>query len=164
MKTSMSMLFFLQLNTLQLLPQLNELRTLYQKAAGDEASCKKLLSSLDQAGLSSPVCYAYKACAEMLMAKYTINPFSKLNYFNNGKNKLEQSVKYDPNNSEIRCLRFSIQVNAPGFLGYNSKIQSDLKFLLNAYPSINDAQLKTMLRNILLSSGQLTANEKKAIQ
>lgn len=160
----LSLLLLLHIQPGQLLPQLQELRTLYQKAPVDEASCKKLLSSLDQAGLSSPVCYAYKACAEMLMAKYTINPFSKLNYFNNGKNKLEQSLKKDPDNSEIRCLRFSIQINAPGFLGYNAEIQADKKFLLNAFPTVHDTQLKTMLRNILLSSGKLTAAEKKGIQ
>lgn len=145
-------------------PSIEEVRNIYQKAAKDEALCKKLIVSLQIYNESNNTSLAaYRACATMIMAKYVTNPFNKLSKFNEGKNLLEKCIEKDNRNVEIRFLRFTVQCNAPKFIGYNTSITLDKNFLLNALTSINDKQLKNIVIAFLKSSAYLTVVEKQKL-
>lgn len=144
---------------------LNGVRLLFNKSATNEESCKKLMSVLNQYNeTNNSTLAAYKACATMMMANHVINPKSKLSYFNQGKKLLEKCVAADNENAEIRYLRFTIQSNAPAFLGYNNSISNDKEFLLNAVNDIRDLQLKQMIISFLKSSEYLSSIEKQKIK
>jgi hypothetical protein len=99
----------------------------------------------------------------MMMAKYVFNPYTKLSNFNRGKTLLENCIATGKENVELRYLRFTVQVNAPAFLGYKDNIQSDKTFLVNSLSALNDSELKQMIVSSLKSSGLLSEEEKKKV-
>src|SRR5687768_14330751 len=104
------------------------IRELYTKAAFTESQNKLLLNTLNKNNKLDVTCEAYRGAATILMAKHSINPYSKLKHFYDGKKILEAAIKKDPGNVEARYLRFTIQSNVPDFLGYNNEIQADKTF------------------------------------
>ncbi|MEO5908884.1 MAG: hypothetical protein ABIR50_03975 [Ginsengibacter sp.] len=146
-------------------PSLTSVRVLYQKAATEKISCKiliQLLSSVDEN--SNALLEGYKASATMMLAKYTFNPISKLSYFKKGKQMLENAIKADDTNIELRFLRFAVQSNIPFFLGYHSFIEDDKKILMETIPLLNDPELKNMITAYFKNSNFLTVNEKQQIK
>lgn len=144
---------------------LTQVRFLYQKAAKEEKSCKQLIALLKSYNEENdPLLSGYKACATMMMAKYTINPFSKLSFFKQGKNELQKAIAADNSNIELRFLRFGIQTNIPFFLGYKGDIDTDKNFLVNSILHINDSELKSWIVSYLNESNNLTFTEKRNIK
>src|SRR5690606_30883120 len=72
---------------------------------------------------------AYLGALQAILAKHVFNPISKLNTFKEGKKNIEQAIKIEPDNAELRFIRLSIQKNAPSFLGYRSRINEDIEFI-----------------------------------
>ena len=143
---------------------IEQVRELYQKSSKEEISCKKLIGSLQPYNENNNTSLAaYRACATMIMAKYVTGPINKLSKFNEGKKLLEKCIEKDNRNLEIRFLRFTVQSNAPKFLGYSSSMLLDKNFILNALPSINDKQLKNIVISFLKSSTYLTNTEKQKL-
>jgi hypothetical protein len=81
---------------------------------------------------SSPLFLAYKGMARASMAECAFNPAAKLKRFNQGKELLDQAVQSEPENAEIRLMRLSVQLNAPGFLNYSSDIATDRALIIAA--------------------------------
>ncbi len=141
---------------------INQVRMYFHASATNENSCLKLTNILEEYNeLNNPTMAAYRACATMMMARYVLNPINKLSYFNQGKNLLEKCIKVDNANIEIHYLRFTIQSNAPTFLGYYNSISNDKLFLLKNISNVNDLQLKHMIISFLKSSKHLTIKEKQ---
>lgn len=143
---------------------LHNVRTLYGKATTEESDCEKLLRVLPPyEDTNDETLKAYRACATMLNAQYVWSPFTKMSYFKNGRNHLQKSVEADPDNVEIRYLRFTIQTESPAFLGYNEEISEDKNMLISSLNSLNDKELKKMIFDYLKSSDQLTKEEKQSL-
>lgn len=145
-------------------PDISALRSLYYQAVTDESSftkLSKLLVSVDTK--SPPVLVCYKGATEMIAAKYAINPFLKLGKFKKGRLLIEQAIKRDAEDVEMRFLRFSIQTNLPAFLGYGHKIKDDKDFLINEINDITDQSLKNNVISYLSSSKYCTAEDLKRI-
>lgn len=124
---------------------IKQIRQLYRESVKSEIACKRLLGILKDVQPDEAVLYGYKASGTFLMAKYSINPLSKYNYFKKGKSQLEAAIKKDGENVELRFLRWMIQENIPRFLGYNKHIQSDKSFVLSRYQSTGDQELVQMI-------------------
>ncbi len=145
-------------------PQLTDLRNLYHKAAASEQAFNDLTASLSSVnGKSAPILVCYKGAAQMIAAKYQINPFSKLNSFNKGKKMIEAAITRNPNCIEMRFLRLSIQKNLPSFLGYNNNIVGDKNFLIKTVNTSIDVDLKERVINYLVAQKYSTAEELKNI-
>ena len=145
-------------------PKVEVVRSLFYVAAENKSAAEKFskaLSNVDQN--SSPVLLCYKGVAQMIQAKHVFSPFSKLERFKRGKNLIEESISRDPNDVELRFLRFSIQSNLPGFLGYDKQISRDKIKLLNGYRDIKDAGLRKCIFDFLAASKYCTAEELKKI-
>jgi len=64
------------------------------------------------------VLLAYKGAAIAMKAKFAKQIKEKKNLFVEGVKLIENSVKSEPNNLEIRLIRLSIQENSPKILNY----------------------------------------------
>lgn len=129
---------------------LSEVRLGYRAAAESEAACRQLigkLSSLDTAAY--PVHAGYRAAAIMMMAKHDGGPAKKFSYFEKGKKLMEKMIQQNPGSIELRYLRYAVQLNLPGFLGYKRQMKGDRVFLNKYLPDLKDAELKKMIEDIL---------------
>lgn len=141
-------------------PTIEEVRVLYQKSVSDEDACKELIQILDS-DKTSPLYLGYRGCATMMMAKHVFNPFSKISYFRKGRDILENAIKEDEKNFELRYLRFIAQTNMPSFLGYYKSIGIDKQFILNTFSQIKDVSLREYVLPVLQKSKSFTNSEKE---
>ncbi len=140
---------------------IQEVRNLFIKASTDEKACMALTSILQPyTEKSNPLLAGYKACATMMLAKYTFNPFRKYTLFTNGRDLLEKAIYTEGQNIELHFLRFTIQTNVPAFLGYHHNIQTDKNLLLLKSSSITDLPLKNIIGKYLEGSKEVTQVEK----
>lgn len=107
---------------------------------------------------------AYKGMYYMIKADVTWNPYHKLNYFNQGKTLLEQSIQNDPTESELKFLRFCIQTNIPAFLHYNHQITDDKNDLIRQYPMIKDLDLKNRIKTYFINCKYIPLTEKQILK
>ena len=127
-------------------PSISCIRSLFEQANTQKSSCIKLIKLLEPYNETYfPILMGYKACGTMMMAKYVPNPFSKLLHFRKGKKMLETVIAANDKIVELRFLRYSIQTNAPSFLGYNNHIAEDKMFLEKAVPFLTDAVLRNKI-------------------
>jgi len=142
-------------------PSVIEIRDFYYKAPHCREAAIAFLHLMNNADAeSSAILLGYKGVANMIMAHYYYNPYSKLACFMKGREMIEKSVRSDPENVEIRFLRFCVQSNAPYFLGYNHEIQQDKMVILKNWPKIQDQDLKQRIREYMLASNGCTSKEK----
>jgi len=62
---------------------------------------------------------------------------------------LEEAVKKDPNNVEIRLMRLISQEKTPSFLGYDKNIETDRNFILKNYKNSDDENLVIFIKKYL---------------
>lgn len=142
---------------------LAEARQLFVKASGSEKDCRRLMELEPGNGPQRYTLTGYKAAGTMMIANYLGNPVSKLSNFRKGRKMLEDAIRSSNNDIELKFIRYTIQTNIPGFLGYSSNIQSDKNLLLKEFKAIKDAQLAGMIRDYMLQKGRLNENEQKLI-
>jgi len=141
-----------------------EIRSLYAQAANDKSASEKLAAVLSKIDTTSlPVFICYKGASEMIKAKYLINPLNKMGKFNASKTLIELAVKHDPENIEVRFVRFCIQVNLPAFLKYDN-IADDKKYLIDHVNHVDDNDLKNNIINFLSNPKYCTAEEIERIK
>lgn len=133
-------------------PDLKKIRYLYISSVESKANTEKLLNEVQAQSGQWMICKGYEGVANMILAKHSYNPYAKLSYFNKGKLLLEEAIAKDSLNIELRYLRYNIQENAPFFLGYNQKLDSDRTFLKNNLTAIKDEQLKQLILEIISKS------------
>lgn len=139
------------------------LRKLYAEAPVKKDSFDQMKSVLDKNTENTPLLNGYRGCALMIEANYLLNPVSKLNYFNKGKNILEKAIESSKENVELRYLRLTIQAECPSILGYSDELKGDKAFLLKKISSLSDISLKKNIISFLKESDLLTTAEKKKL-
>lgn len=127
---------------------LEYLRKSYSKAASDKVLCKSVMEKLSNE-IESDVHKAYLGGLMTIWANHVSGAIAKLNSFNLGKEIIEKAVKSNPDNVEIRFIRFSVQKNCPSFLGYNKNMAADKKFLKENQHAITSEQLKKMVKSLI---------------
>lgn len=98
---------------------------------------------------NNPLLTGYKAMAYMLWANYSWNPVHKFAYFKKGRKILDEAIKMDKQNVELRYLRYAIQTNVPPFLGYTENRNEDRQLMVTALEHIQDPDLKHRIRKYL---------------
>ena len=124
---------------------LQNYRIHYSRSSSDKALCEKMMEDLEREKESSAIYLGYLGGYQTIWAKHVFNPVTKLNTFKMGSKKIEQAIKQQPNNVELRFIRLSVQVNAPTFLGYHSHIEKDKEFIIKNRKQI---QSEIVNRNI----------------
>lgn len=128
--------------------ELGYLRANFEKAVSDKKLCETIISNLERYQKSN-VHLAYLGAFQAIWANHVFNPFSKLRTFIEGKRNIEKAVGNEMGNLEIRYVRLSVQMNCPGFLGYNDDIKTDKLFLKNHLDELQAGQLKEMIQHLL---------------
>ncbi|MFN4233326.1 MAG: hypothetical protein ACK4IK_00825 [Bacteroidia bacterium] len=72
---------------------------------------------------------AYKGATVALMAKFSSGPHTKLKYVNKALEIINEAVKKEPENFEIRYLRFSVERNLPAILNRSKNIDKDIELI-----------------------------------
>lgn len=127
---------------------LEYIRSNYSKAVEDKTLCKRLIEQLSNKA-ADPTYLAYLGAFQAIWANHTINPLSQLNTFNTGKGNIEKAIRQEPENVELRFIRFSIQKQCPAFLGYKDNLSEDRNFIRNHIQKVNSGALLQMINNIL---------------
>jgi hypothetical protein len=122
-----------------------------------------LYKSLSDAPNKSALLTCYLGVVEALKAKHAWNPYYKVKYLNDSQKTLQQAVNADPDNMEIRFMRFSIEHNVPGFLGYNKHLVADretmIKQLTRKHYATADHEVVTTIVKFLIDSKRCTPAE-----
>ena len=113
---------------------------LLEKANESEENCLEFYEIMTDHRAESPTAEGYFALSTMMLAKIYKNPFTKLSYFNKGKNILEAAIKSYPDNVELRFLRYAVQAKVPSILLYFNDMDDD-KEILDGYLSNNSGNL-----------------------
>lgn len=146
------------------LSELVDVRIKYELASQSEQAAIELKSFLQPRISESAQFAGYAAALQIMMAKYYFNPLSKYDAFQKGKTQLDLLIVKYPKEIELYYLRFSIQCNTPEFLGYNTSIYSDKKFMLNNIANLKDRDLQKRIVAFLISSNKLTPDEIKQLK
>ncbi|MDP5172792.1 MAG: hypothetical protein NWR72_21315 [Bacteroidia bacterium] len=111
------------------------LRTRYQEAVQEEGAAKSLHDQLEpHSHLESGIHQAYRASAFALLGRYAWNPAKKLGFVEDANRVFRKAVRLDPQNPEIRFLRFAIQHHLPSFLNQSNELEEDKAVMLANLP------------------------------
>ena len=116
-----------------------------EKANEDAANCEEFYDVMSRHKDENATAEGYFALATMIQAKRFGNPFTKLSYFNKGKKILEEVINANPENAELRFLRFAVQTKVPAILLYYHDIDDD-QVVLDDYVSKHDDGLAERIK------------------
>lgn len=159
--------------TAQEAPDIHQVRKQFYAAIEQEDSAEALYSKLQSAlGLRADkqgaVLYAYYGAAETLLGKHAFNPYNKWKYLQSGLSKLQTAISKQPDNIEIRFLRFSILHYIPSFLGYGKERESDLETLYRLFISRAPSDLPSSIYKgaveFVIKSDRLTKSQNTELQ
>lgn len=143
--------------------ELEELRTDYPKANKESSFTDALFEILASVSKEDDkTLVGYKGALLTLKAKHAKGFGNKKKYFKAGVELLEFAIESDTKNIEIRCLRLSVQENAPRIVGYKGKIEEDKKFLLNNYAVITDMGVRKFIKGYVQLSEAFSVAEKQS--
>lgn len=111
--------------------ELPQLRKDYYASINNEKAAEKFYNSLKNKNPTDPLTMAYYGSAQAIRAKHAFNPYNKIAHLKSGLKTLEAAVKKDPDNLEIRFLRFSLEHYIPAFLGYSKHLETDKKKIIS---------------------------------
>lgn len=140
---------------------LKEIRSQYPEAVVSSETTNKLSEELSNVNSgSNATLLAYKGAALILKAKYSKSKKEKKEFFKEGVSLIEDALKVDNSNLEIRYLRLSVQENSPRFLGYHINIEEDKNFILDNFSNLSSKELKEIVKDYVLESKSFDENEK----
>lgn len=138
-----------------------EIRSQYPEAVESNEITAKLNDNLKNVNSTgNPVLLAYKGAVLTLKAKFSKSKNEKKEFFKEGVSSIENAIKSDSSNIEIRYLRLSVQQNSPKFLGYHKNIEEDKKFMFDNYPNLSSKELKEIVQAYVLKSASFDEKEK----
>ncbi len=124
---------------------------------------QELLIKLEKIENPSSLVIAYRAVCQAHIAKISSNPFEKYFYIQKANKQLAQAVEMGENNIEVRFLRFAVQVQSPGILGFQKNIEEDERVLINNFSSHNwnniDRTIIKYICNFMIENGAYTQYE-----
>ncbi|WP_295767919.1 hypothetical protein [uncultured Mucilaginibacter sp.] len=109
----------------------------------------------------------YLGVVQALKAKHAWNPYFKVKYLNDAEKTLQKAVTAQPDNIEIRFMRFSIEHNVPGFLGYNKHLVADREEMIKQlnrkhYTTADESVVRTIIK-FLIDSKRCTPHETETL-
>jgi hypothetical protein len=126
-----------------------------------------LYNELSAAPNKSPLNVCYLGVVQALKAKHAWNPYYKVKYLKDSEKTIQVAVNREPDNMEIRFMRFSIEHNVPGFLGYNKHLAVDkdemIKQLNRKYYATADHEVVVTIIKFLIASKRCTPHENEML-
>ena len=126
MKRLIQLLILLQVNLSYSEIDIYTLKKLFYNSLKSSENTNNLYNLLVKENTDKkPILKAYLGGVLALKAKHHSNPYYKLLYLKQGMKLMDESIKKDENNVEIRFLRFSIGIKTPALLGFNTHVTED---------------------------------------
>ena len=144
MKKIILIFFFISKNFV-FAQNIEDVRSMYFKSIHNMSECTSLKMLLNSFEKKDNTINAYIGANALLYCKFSNDVFEKFSYFQEGKKMIEEAIKLDPDNLEIKFLRFINQTNAPWFLNYKSNIKDDYKFISSNLNLISDESFKRII-------------------
>jgi hypothetical protein len=141
---------------------LPHLRREYLAAVADGAKVNALLDRLARLPAPPPLVVAFRGALETLKARDLWNPLEKLKWSQQSQATLAQAVAVDPDNLEIRFLRYSIQHGLPGYLGLSQHLATDRAAIMAqvAAGAALEPASKLAIVDFMLKNGRCTQAER----
>lgn len=154
---------------LKALPPISEIRAQFLASVEDEKLTKYLIKELDcEKSQLLPIYLGYLSASQALLAKHSWNPYYKLEYLQKSMNILQSAIAKDPQNIELRFLRFSIQHYIPSFLGMSKNLLEDRDMMIDQIKRKNfipeDSQLVKNVIGFILESQRCTDPQQKFLE
>ena len=124
---------------------IEDIRDLYFTKEVNIDKCDSIYNILKLIKNKNNTLYAYSGANSLLYCKTIDNVFEKFSYFEKGKNIIEKAIDKEPNNIEIKFLRYINQMNTPWFLNYKKNIKEDYKFIISNLDMIKSEKLKNQI-------------------
>ncbi|MEY8761509.1 hypothetical protein [Chryseobacterium tongliaoense] len=142
---------------------LETLRNSYAKANQSNENTRSFISTAEKQSGSDAVTTGYKAAAQIMEAKITTEKGKRKSFVKTGATTLENLVKSNPNNIELRVIRLSVQENIPKIVGYRGGLKEDKAFILNNYSKQSTA-LKNYIKKFAAQSKTFTVTDKASLK
>lgn len=107
----------------------------------------------------------YYAASVAMYAEVAQGRKNQMSFFKKGRALLDTVIKNNPNNAELRYLRFDIQEHVPGFLFYNNQTE-DVEVMIQEIESLQKIgldKLKNRIKEVLLNCDVLTEEQKEFV-
>jgi hypothetical protein len=152
---------------------INKMRSLFYEAVEDEERLIELENLIktnfsDDIEKYSAIVLSYHGGVEALKSKHAFNPYTKLSYLISSLGVLENAVNKDPEDLEIRFMRFSILHHIPSIIGYGKEREDDLNKIFSLLIEQNHSQLNYDIQRgiiqFMLDSERLSSKQFKRLQ
>jgi hypothetical protein len=128
---------------------IEKIRRLYLQSSNNYSKLDSLNYSLSNYKKTNNLMSAYYGVNLILKSKYLKNPFKKLEYFEKGREILENAIIKEPDNIELIFLRYTVQKKTPSILMYKKDIEEDYQFIKSELDSTKDQRLKKYISQTL---------------
>jgi hypothetical protein len=143
---------------------LSKLRALYPKASAKEEIGRQFYARMASYQGNNPVVLGYQAVSEAVMAKHVWSPYQKLKHVRNSGTIFRDALNKDPQNPEVRFLRFTVEYSIPRYLKMSENLAADREFVaqqLLRHPNSGiDQEGYILMRNFMLNGNHLTPAER----
>ncbi|MFC5269585.1 hypothetical protein [Adhaeribacter terreus] len=144
------------------------LRQLFYEARDNDDKAELLFKQIGNYEGREGILVAYKAGAYALKAKHGANPLNKLKNIKKATRYFSEAVQLDPDNLEIRFMRYAVEDQTPGSLGYSEHVAEDKKLLLDGlalYPKSGfTPETARIARDYLQQYCKCSEQEKQILQ
>lgn len=125
---------------------LTDLRGNIRAMFDNEDVCDRIAARLETEDTeANPLMKGYFGVLTIARGTHRVNPFARLGTFNDGVDILEAALASDPGSVELHFLRLSIQVNVPGFVGYDEQRDEDREFVVSRLHTVQDTELRARI-------------------
>lgn len=121
------------------------------------------LARLAQSQISSSLGKAYYATSLGFEARDSYWPATKYSKAQSAWAYFGKAVTQDPNNTEIRFLRFSFACSTPDFLDMKGQLNSDAQFLVNHKAELDAHALRSTMYAYLRQCGCLSNQQRQLL-
>jgi len=138
------------------------IRSLYRQALSAESALNDFSSKSKSLANADPLAKAYYGTALALRARASISPTTKLSLANQAQEQLNTAATLQPQNLEIRFLRYSFEYGTPSFLNMKKHMLSDKPLALQF--AKNPSPIKDIAIDFFNHCDQLSEAEKSALR
>lgn len=139
-----------------------QIRHAYRLALSNENHVSAFEAVSKTHSSTDPLAKAYHATALALRARASISPPTKLSLANQSQQQLNAAVSLQPQNLEIRFLRYSFEYGTPSFLNMKKNMQADKPLALQFAKT--NSPIKDIAIAFFKDCNELSAAEKSALR
>lgn len=143
--------------------EIRNVKVAVHRAIESSAVTDSLYLALKSGSTKSPLIVAYIGTLEALKAKHSWNPYNKIKFVSLSQKTMKKAVEQDPNNLEIRFMRFTIQHYTPSFLGFSKDLEEDRKAIVRQFKNrkfgLADATLVRSIAAFMIESDRCLKEE-----